>query len=122
MSPQDIHIFQVLAAAFTLSFMALCFFILRFMQGLEKGRNELIRVATRLEENWMPILDDLQAGAAQFRTTAELAREGAEKFADLGAQAARLSALTKTGARGAWTILAHAASAFLNRSHGASDD
>lgn len=114
MTAQDIVIFQIMAGLFTLSFMALCFFIFRFMLSLERGRNELLHLATRMEQNWSPILADLRVGAAEFRATSELVREGAEKFADLGEQASRLSSLTKTGVKGVWAILAQAAGAFFN--------
>ena len=118
MTNVDIGIFELLAALFTLSFMVLCYFIFRFLQGLEHGRNELLRVAYRLEENWSPILADLRVGASRFRQTGELAREGAEKFADLGEKASQLSNLTKFGAKGIWAILAQIAGTFLNRRNG----
>lgn len=113
MSPLDIGIFQALATLFTLSFMAICYFILRFMRGLEAGHRELLSLAARFEQEWSPIVADLQAGAEDIRETAILARQGAEGIADLAARMGGLGALTKGKARGAWELFARVAGVFL---------
>jgi hypothetical protein len=104
MSPQDIHVFQALAGLFTLTFVVLCYFILR--------------MAARFERDLAPVLADLRAGAADFRVTSELAREGAETLSTLVDSLGRLGSLTKLGANGIWSLLARAAGALFSPAAG----
>jgi len=115
MTPLDITIFQALAGIFTLCFILLIYFLWTFMRDLEEARIKLISLATRLEQGLDPILEDLQAGAAEFRAASEYARHSAEQLSDLGDQLGRLTSFTKTGAKGIWAILAQAAGAFMNK-------
>jgi hypothetical protein len=113
MTPQDITIFQVLAGLFTFSFMAMSCFILIFMLRLQEARNRLLSLAVGLERGIDPILADLRAGAAQFRSAGEHVNHSAGQLAEFGNQAVRLTSFTKTGAKGIWALLAQAAGAFL---------
>jgi hypothetical protein len=97
MTPQDVSIFQWLAGLFTLSFIVMTILFLRFLQGIEESRNHLVNIAIRLEKGLDPILADLRAGAAQFRTAGERTRHSAEQLGELGDQLGRLTTFTRTG-------------------------
>jgi hypothetical protein len=113
MTPQDISIFQWLAALFTFSFIVLTILVLRFLQGMEASRKNLVDLATRVEKGLDPILSDLRSGAAQFRRAGERTRHSAEQLGELGDQLGRLTSFTKTGTKGVLAMLAQAAGAFF---------
>jgi hypothetical protein len=69
MSPTDIGIFEMLAAVFTLSFIALVFFIWRFIRNLDLARTpaRMGGAPTGSDQGRRSVLPDLERGAIQFR-------------------------------------------------------
>jgi hypothetical protein len=115
MTPQDVTYFEVLAGLFTFSFMAMCCFALVFMARLQEARNRLLLLALEMERGFEPILSDLRAGAAQFRSAGEHANHSVGQLADFGDEVVRLTSFTKIGAKGVWALLAQAVGAFLKK-------
>lgn len=89
MTDLDIKVFVLLAGLLTLCAAVLCGYALRFMRGMERGREELRGIAGRLLQECLPILRDLRMGASQLLAAGDLARQGAQGFVDLGGQVGR---------------------------------
>jgi hypothetical protein len=82
MTPTDVGIFELLAAAFTLTFIALVFFIWRFIRGLDQARNG--GPGRRPRFSRLPALKDLERGAVQFRVRGNAAPTQDESISPTG--------------------------------------
>jgi hypothetical protein len=67
MSSRDIAIFQVLAGAFTFSFICLIVGLLAYLYRLDKARSKVVELLVKRGKNGDPVLVDLRAGSMQVR-------------------------------------------------------